>query len=298
MTDITTKKLVGELTLSEKVLTDIDLDKLPNTDITSSLDYTAFEVFPTDKDIEIGDVDDVTKLAYKVRVPASMVCGLILDSNFPQSECNIVIDWGDGEVYDIKNMPTESSSLNKNTVVDSLYVSAPDSKGEYEYQIVHVYKEPGRYIVKIYGNTYYGIKTTHLLGWSLVSRVLSYDLPIASCVASIASMCTGAYRLQKLDIPRYSNLNHIRNITSAFSESLNLLKVTGLNYMSNFSEGLLTANGMFASCLNLESSNFTVPKSAMLSNGLAAIYSACGKLSCDVLSLLPVNGFSDRYIDV
>jgi hypothetical protein len=86
------------------------------------------------------------------------------------------------------------------------------------------------------------------------------------------------------------------NITSAFSETKNLITVTGLS--NNFSEGLITANGMFASCLNLESCDFKVPKSAMLSNGLAAIYSACGKLSRDVLSLLPTNGFSDKYIDV
>lgn len=284
------------ISINDKSLTEILNEIEPSTDITSSLDYTAFEVHPTDTDIAAGDVDDVTGLEYKRAVTQEMRCGLILKGNCPQSECNIVIDWGDGKVYDIKNMKTASSSLGKSTTVDSLYVSGPDSKGEYEYQIVHVYEESSRYIVKIYGNNYTTLRTTHLLGQSIVSRALSYDLPIASCVTNLASFCTTSPRLQKLEIPRYANLKHFINLSSAFSETKNLITVTGLS--NAFSEGLATVNGMFALCENLEKCDVIVPKSTMLGSGVARLYWSCQNLSVDILSLLPANGFSDRYINV
>lgn len=258
--------------------------------------YSAFEVYPTDNDIAAGDVDDVTGLEYKRAVTQEMRCGLILKGNCPKSECNIVIDWGDGKVYDIKNMKTASSKLGTTTTVDSLYVSGPDSKGEYEYQIVHVYEESSRYIVKIYGNTYNTIRTTNLLGKSIVSRALSYDLPIASCVTNLASFCTTSPKLQKLEIPRYANLKHLINMSSAFSETKNLITVTGLS--NAFSEGLASVNGMFGVCENLVSCDFIAPKSTMLGSGVARLYWGCKNLSGDILSLLPANGFSDRYINV
>lgn len=100
--NITTKKLVNELKMSEEVLTDIDLTKLPSTDISSSSDYTAFEVYPTNKTILSGTTDDVTDLTYKVDVNPCMKGYVYLESYYPQDKCNIVIDWGDNTVEDIR----------------------------------------------------------------------------------------------------------------------------------------------------------------------------------------------------
>jgi hypothetical protein len=287
--NITTKKLVSDLKMSEEVLTDIDLTKLPSTDISSSSDYTAFEVYPTNEVIKAGEKD------YKVDVNPCMKGYVYLESYYPQDKCNIVIDWGDNTVEDIRYLKSASSKITSTTSENSFYV---EQKGAiYSYRFLHIYENPGRYIVKITGDTYYCFRTAEQgVINSIVSKVLTSELPIASCVTNIASGFTTNTRLQKIEVPKYCNLSHLVNITAAFSSCNNLLTVSGLSY--NFGEGTYTTNGLFSGCSNLNSSDFKIPKSTFISSGVAGIYSGNRNLAINVVNLLPDNGFSDKYVNV
>ena len=90
---------------------------------------------------------------------------------------NVIIDWGDGTFDNLKqNVPTGNS-------------------GDYRYRFVHEYSElDKKYIVKIFGNTYFSILADSDANYSnvqnnIMSRVFDLDLPIASHILNISSWC-------------------------------------------------------------------------------------------------------------
>jgi hypothetical protein len=168
-------------------------------------DYTAFEVLAHDTDINAGDIDEVTGIAYAEHVSAQMTHKMILRTSTPKEQQDVIIDWGDGAVASVKDGDFEAE-LSDNQFVMS-----------------HTYQNPGRYIVKIYGKQYYAVKYSDsqysgISRYNLICRVLDYDLPIASHLTNLSSFCFHATRLQKVNVPKYADyLTRIINTASMFN---------------------------------------------------------------------------------
>ena len=78
-----------------------DLSDVQLLDLT---DYTAFEVFPTSKEYAPGEyVISYNGYSNSITIPAVDTHHFIIRSIYTLAQQNVVIDWGDGTVTDIKN---------------------------------------------------------------------------------------------------------------------------------------------------------------------------------------------------
>ena len=75
-----------------------------------------------------------------------------------KEEQNVIIDWGDGSYTDLRNdaaTDIKPTNVSKNLI----YWPAWDAnEGEYNVLLTHKYDSDGRYIIKIWGNTYWGVR--------------------------------------------------------------------------------------------------------------------------------------------
>ena len=271
-------------------------------------DYTAFEVYPTKKTISAGKNDEITGIKYYNEVTPWNLFGLELKTKHLQKDSNIVIDWGDGKITDVKNTISDSESPTSTIDRDSMYYPSEYDSEENEIKIefTHKYATQGRYIVKIYGNTYWGVRAKYKDGFSnLISRIFERDLPMASCVVNVSSLCRSSLRLQKIEIANYTLFPNIINITYLFNDCTNLDTAKGfsvydsVNKYNCFNGIMYGGFSVFTGCSNLRFSDYIIPVINTSTILLARnAYDNCSNLSVDVLTLLPRAGFCNRNIDV
>ncbi len=167
--------------------------------IEQAIDYSAFEVYPTSTQLEPGQFTN-RGYANQVAIAPSDAHHLIIRSIYALEDQDVIIDWGDGTVTDIK---TESG------------IKVYGQLGDFNFVVRHQYQELDRpYIVKIFGHTYYNFMSENAqkfiddgsgdpkcyLNHNLISRIFDKDLPIASCVSNTSSMCRYARRLMRVHI--------------------------------------------------------------------------------------------------
>jgi hypothetical protein len=301
----------GELIINEKTFSEI-LDE-NNEQLDSritviedkhlSSEYTAFEVFPTYTTIPAGETDEVTGLEYFNGVNPWNLFGLELKTRHLQKDSNIIIDWGDGKITDVKNTISEASSPTSTIDRNSMYYPSEyeDEKYEIEIEFTHKYETQGRYIVKIYGNTYWGVRAKYDKGFTnIISRVLEKDLPIASCVCNISSLCYKSERLTRVHIANGTMFPNVKNVTQLFRACWNLKIVSGFSNGYNvFSDTMYASHSLFMGCYSLEKCDYILP-SLPTDKGPAVhnAYNECKKLSVDILTLLPKNGFWNRTMSM
>jgi hypothetical protein len=187
------------------------------------------------------------------------------------------------------------------------YPSEFDSEEkEIKIEFTHKYETQGKYIVKIYGNTYWGIRAKYDKGFSnLISRIFEKDLPIASCVSNVSSLCRSSLRLQKIEIANYTVFSNIINISSIFQNCTNLDTAKGFsiygstNKYNCFNSIMYGCYSIFTGCTNLRFSDYTIPViNTNIGTTVRTTYYNCSNLAVDVLTLLPQTGFCNRIIDM
>lgn len=246
-------------------------------------DYTAFEVFPNDTAIAAGDTDPVTGFKYRIAVPAQMTHRTLLRSCTPIDESDLIIDWGDGSVTIVSELPSSCAKLDDT---------------EYVYKLEHTYEVSDRYIVKIYGTKYFGFTTEwessrDNLTYNLMSRCIEEDLPISSHVTNHASFAALALRLLKVTASECV-LTNAFNLSSFFLGDTNLVQVTGVKNISN---ACRTTTAFFAECAALTTTDFIIP--GMTKDGSNYyVFAWCANLVRDVAKLIPTQGFVGHSISM
>jgi len=207
-------------------------------------DYTSFEVWMTSSDIDTGtSISGLFEIAKTIspslsaayenhisciqkigegdiktyeKISASMEARFLLTTCTLSSECDIVIDWGDGSSPDHINQNEGIVSIStKSTIPERLKIT-----------VGHTYEKEGRYIVKVYGKDYFGINNNEPGNkYNCVSRCFEEDLQIADHVTSIASFANGSPKL--LGVVRYSSYKapfgkNVINMPSLFTNAKNL----------------------------------------------------------------------------
>ena len=303
------KSYIKDLTLASTVVTDI-----------VETDYTAFEVFPTDKVIPAGTVDSIdglsalfnwndediqdmsncvfTDLQYSVDVPQSDTLYIYFYTNHDKVESNVLIDFGDGIKLNVHDVQISDDGL-------CFYNNRSDFVVKHKYSGQNVNKKK---IVKIYGNTYYyygivgGLNGGSIIrdSHSLVSRIFDYNLPIASCVISLASSFRDALRLLKINVPSYYSFNNVNNVYQMLINCSNLIIANIPNSCTFYNKTFYAAARMFYNCENLQSSNVKMPM-CVFSSGrdqYQQFYYNCKSLQSNLIDLLPFNGFSTRIVNL
>lgn len=302
ITNIPTK--LSELQNDKKFITLKDIPTGISIDTVKEIvksyinDYSAFEVFPTDKVIPAGTLDDqehIGKLfnienykgtiidnntaVYTKEVPIQMGCCFDVRS-LSKNHGLITIDWGDGNI---------------NTSADnSEFITRSEDEAGYKYLFSHEYNKAGKYIVKIYGDCYqirsYGGKYTN----SIVSRAFDADLPIGKNIRNLSSGCAKNYRLLAINVPDYYECN-VTNIVSLFSQCYNLLDVKIGKYNFFIHNSFVATGRVFNCCVSLKHSDFRLPTNCQnMSPGdsYEAFYLGCSSLEMELKDLLPGRGFT------
>ena len=254
------------------------------------MDYTAFEVYPTDHIIlsgstEIGEnVWNDNTLTVMYEIPSSMTEEFALWITKSRLESDIIIDWGDGVIEKLSELTPTNGTANDGKIDVLVYVA-------------HKYEIPNQtYIVKVYGKDY--CRLSHLTKLStdnrLVCRVFDTDLPVASHLTNLASYCLHCVRLLKVSIPSYSDMLHqVVNLASLFEGCKNLIYAYGFDKLNNdiVPGGV---NNVFSGCNGLLEIDFKIPATFTSARNL---FYNCERLEIDIASVFSNGSLSNVTID-
>jgi hypothetical protein len=247
-------------------------------------DYTAFEVYPTSRAYAPGEFQ-VKGYTNAEEIVASDSHHFKIRSIYTLAEQDVIIDWGDGTLMDIKNGGDD--------VID---------EGT-EFLVRHKYTELDKpYIVKIYGSTYFGFmcetstskfddgtgNAKSYLNHNLMSRIFDKDLPVATCVMNAASMCRYGKRLLSVSLYGHSIIRQVSNWTLCFSACTNLRSAWGFQ---DDNLRVTACSEMFANCKAMIKTDFRIPDCPRSESVATSIFNECNSLECDVLDLLPRGNF-------
>jgi hypothetical protein len=265
-------------------------------------DYTAFEVFAHDYDIPVGECEELGGYVY-YKIPASVTNKFMLRTIGDIELNDVVIDWGDGT----------TSSISKNEYEDIIDYPS-DAYKRKDLLISHTYdvsnyplisdssKHSHKFIVKIFGKNYCAFRHhiskfknpetnaaySNVDGkFNLVSRVFDTDLPTASFINDFSSTFLGSQRLLNVVVDLNNNIKKVNGATSLFSDCKNLLKVNGLEFLSN---SRIVYASMFYRCYSLIECDLRVTNP---NEGIQGLFYDCRNLSLDLYQLLSrmnVNG--------
>lgn len=248
----------------------------------SFLDYTAFEVLANNVEIPAGateyeEIDlSVDGDGLAVAIPACMTHACKFKT---LGSSDIWIDWGDGA-----------------TTFKPVAEIEPDGS----YTAEHTYTFPGKYLVKVYGG-FARIQTVS--GKNLIHRVLEFDLPVAHSHTNLQEFAQNALRLVKVNYNDQAELSKYTNLIRLFSGCSNLRKVTGMSRLN----AVASLNGLFQNCFNLKSLDFQMPPVVVLADDggdgyrnifQSTVQDAQWSLTCDLNSLFPQGGFSQKIVDI
>lgn len=259
-------------------------------------EYTAFEVHPTKNIIAAGAIDPITNLAYAVTVPACSAQVIQIRTMNLKDEQNVKIEWGDGATTVIRT----ADAITKEQVgkKEGVFYDEMTSEKETMAYCSHLYNAEGRYIVKIWGNTYWGVRNDYPT-YNLISRIFDSDLPINPCVVDFCNIANGTIRLQKIQVPKYyEGIRNIQNTTNMFQNCYNLISATGFKRFI-FSNTPYAPNSMFNGCSNLETCDVRLSQSSVeYASANGNFYKGCAKLTTDLVNLLPSSGFQGRIVSM
>jgi hypothetical protein len=155
----------------------------------------------------------------------------------------MIVDWGDGTI----------SRVSDSTDVNITYSYYGDSYGYSGGTLTHTYLNPDNittYTVKIYGTKYFMLRTgSGTENDSIISKVFDSNLPTASNLINVSSLCRNSNRLFEVKIP-YGYKMHPVNLANLFNSCRNLRYVSISNGI--FLNKLHSVQYLFGSCSNLE----------------------------------------------
>ena len=271
---------------------------IPSETAIDKDNYTSFEVYATNEVINAGTVDTDTGLTYNENVPAGMTHEFTLRSDNKKDSNDVKIDWGDGNITELKNL--DDSNID---------IEGDKDTEEVNYHLSHTYSNPGKYVIKVTGRNYWGVKNGDNES-NILSRVFDSDLPIASFVCNIAYMCRGSMKLLGVNIPTGQNFfSNIVNASGLFRDCKNLI------YLNNFETKFVitrTTSAACWGCINLVYSDWKLPILAPYKNdlGCSNMYYGCINLGKDwtnlagkvvkttIESLIPFSGFITKKFGI
>jgi hypothetical protein len=255
---------------------------------------TAFEVTPNKVEIEAGSVVDglfyeatetnaqPEPYKYKVKVPACTIHKFHLRSLIAKAnKCDVAIDWGDGSMDYIRNGKFKYDESQK------------------AYEVYHDYSKSMKndvetFTIKIFGKDYFTFRNNKFKDNNLISRIFDYDLPVADHVCNFASMCYGAARLIKVNIPHSAKfITTGFNFSSTFQLCSNLISATGFEDAPFRSDAII--NNLFNQCGALEFTDFVIPTCVTTFSGV--LYN-CKSLKKDINEIIPSFGFALNNISI
>lgn len=245
---------------------------------------TAFEVYahtaaiPAGLDPVLGDIS--------VELPANMMTHKFkLRSSVPDTtKSDVIVDWGDGKISSIAKGEFDSKT-------------DPDADKESDITVSHTYEADGKYVVRIFGVNYFGIKhdpadSTH----NLICRVFDWDLPIANHILNLSNFCPGAYQLVNVHIASYKFLEQTHNHYGIFENCVNLKSCTGIG--EHFPP-TRSVGRFFKGCSNLIETDFKFPVIFTgTSNAIIETFRGCSKLAVAIESLFHSSKFNSRALNV
>lgn len=139
----------------------------------------------------------------------------------------------------------------------------------------------------------------------LLSRIFDPDLPFfPHANITLASLANRAKNLLYINIPKYFDaFNNVINTYEMFERCTNLQYCNGFNNKLRF-KSIRGMCRMFNCCENLLKCDITLAKYVVDHNvnsvhdGNKEVFSFCSKLAVDIMSLLPIDGFSARYMNL
>ena len=228
-------------------------------------DYTAFEVFAHDYDIPIGECEELGGYV-NYALPALMTHEFTIRSEEDQTKQNVVVDWGDGTVVRLSDI-------------------TPTGSSEYNYLLTHTYASTGKYVVKIFGNTYFAMKhaqENNKLYNNILCRILTKDLPVASHLTNFSSFCLGANHIIHLNIDNPNFMQNCSNIATICGFCKNMISATGFPLRNKIN---LSYGYAFTYCYSLETTDLQIT-SALDGGGIGYIFRACKKLTTSPATIL------------
>jgi hypothetical protein len=246
--------------------------------LSSLMDCSSFEVMPNKEKIVSGTIDDVTGLMYNNDVLPCTVHKMSIESFQTPENCDVVVDWGDGQTSSIKKHEYISYANNSYELSHD-YLNSMSSTSKTQ-----------RFIIKIYGKNYWLFRHNSNPNNNLISKIFDSNLSLASHIANIESTCYGAMRLLKVHFHEYYR---ILNLNNCFYECKNLVSATGFGLILN-NENVSTG-GLFEKCFSLNNTDFRFPSTV---SEIGSTFANCRNLSADINSLLPEYGFERKTITI
>ena len=173
---------------------------------------------------------------------------------------NVVIDWGDESVT--------------NLAVDIIPEYDSDAN-EYAYNVTHTYSTNGKYVIKVYGNTYFALKQN--TSSNILCRALDFDLPVASHLTNFSSFCRGSMHLLKVHIGCHNFNKNFRNTSYMFNNCKNLLSATGF---STWGKHDCQYNSMFYNVTHMTVTDFKLIPGT--SDSIIQVFRGCAALVGDI----------------
>ena len=245
------------------------LDGYATKEELNELDYTSFEVTVISSSIAADTFSDIENpyisgqtIPYTYAITGATYLSMIekfqLVSNSPKESADVIIDWGDGEQTIVATDEGVTSSYST-------------SSNYYKFGLSHKYDAVGKYIVKIYGKDYFGIRNTGNKN-NLISRVFEEDLSLASCVTDLTNFCSNALLLLKIKAARWINLKNIVNIHEMFGGCSNLYYAIGFY---GFMPKMLRYNLMFSNCAGLVYTDIRIMPGTF---SIISMFNSCSRL--------------------
>ena len=238
-------------------------NELSDIQLLNLCDYTAFEVFAHDYDIPSGYCADLNGEVTNV-LKQRMTHKFGIRSQESPKKQNVIVDWGDGSTTKLADITPE---------------------GQY-YYISHTYENNGKYIVKIFGTTYFAIAQGPAFAFydandpNILCRAFDIDLPVASHLRNLSSFCINSNHLINLNIPAAFNWANVNNLSCAFFGCRNLLSVSGLPSTNKCN---FQYSGVFRECTNLQSTDLSMMHIGY--GGWAWMFTNCPNLSKKIENL-------------
>ena len=253
-----------------------NLKNTNNSESNDLVDYTAFEVFPHDYEIPVGECEELGGYVTNAIAPFMGHHMAILTSVTDVTEMDGVIDWGDGTIEKMSDILPEY-------IIGGVW------------HFTHLYTESGKkYIVKVYGNKINGIRTGGFYQTSavkavidttkyssLICRVLDYDLPINPKIVNWSGFAGHSKHLINVDISSSLITRYALHADNLFYNCRNLLSITGYTeYFSNIKR----MSSPIAYCMALKTTDFKFPS---VPYAFATFAYNCPNLEMDILDFFP-----------
>ena len=267
-----------------------NIDALANKvrGIRNSATITSFDVYANETEIPVGEHEVLGTISEAI--PAGMTerfC-IRINSNFRDAkDSDIIIDWGDGTIYNVKEKVTAGDMEGIEIQVDE---SDFANENELKMFVYHTYTATGKYTVAITGTKYFGISHQWSSDTNLICNVFGMNHYLASNFVNVSCFCINAKRLTKVVIPTKQNFDFIDNWYQVFKDCVNLQYAYGLK------KKLIKKNmfiEMFQNCKNLIDTDFKIPAGPYKDgkSGINGLFDGCEKLTTKLDKLLSNGGY-------